>query len=132
MSETKTFPTVDVLTTITGRMLRKGGLDGVCAVLNWMTGESVFTHQLPRISREARALLVANWSEIAEAVRDSERIDASNYREYRATWEARLGPTIDVPRFTAETHEFIDPISEAAEYFPPERMVVVRKGEAQR
>ena len=48
-----------------------------------------------------------------------------NWREWLATWEQRYGPTIAVPRFTISEHERIDPLSEAAEIFPPGRIVVI-------
>lgn len=121
--ETKAFPTHDVLSTITGRLM--GEIGGVYNVLNWMTGESVYTHQLPRIGREATPVVLALHPELAQAVEEAEQVNHKNWQAWRAMWETRYGPTITVPRFTADTHERIDPVSELAEKVHPSRITIV-------
>lgn len=122
--QTKTFPTADVLSTITGRLICE--IDGIYKVLNWMTGESVFTHQLPRIGREAQPVILAMHPQLAQAVEESEQVSPENWREWRQTWEDRYGAEIAVPRFTTDTHERIDPMSELAEKVHPDRIITVR------
>jgi hypothetical protein len=129
--QTKEFATRDVLSTITGRLM--GDIGGVYEVLNWMTGESVFTHQLPRISREAAPVVIAAHPLLQQAVDEAEQVNQENYKEWRDTWEDRYGPTIAVPKFTADTHESIDPLSELAEKAHPDKIIaigpaVVRRG----
>ena len=124
MTETREFSTAGVLSTITGTLISPIG--DVYEVLNWMTGESCFTHQLPRIAREARPVLVAMYPMLQQAIEEAVLITPENYTEWRDRWIDRYGPTIAVPKFTIETHERIDPISELAERFPPDRIVVVK------
>jgi hypothetical protein len=119
----KEFATRDVLSTITGRLM--GGIGGVYEVLNWMTGESVFTHQLPRIGREARPVVVAAHPQLAQAIEEAAQVNPDNYRTWLQTWEDRYGPTIAVPKFTADTHERIDPMSELAEKVHPDNIIRV-------
>jgi hypothetical protein len=121
---TKEFATADVLSTVTGRLVSKIG--GVYQVLNWMTGESLFTHQLPRVSREARPVLVAAYPVLQQAVDEAAQVTTENWQEWLRTWEDRYGPTIAVPKFTAASHESIDPISEAAEIFPPDKIIAIK------
>jgi hypothetical protein len=121
--QTKEFATRDVLSTITGRLM--GDIGGVYEVLNWMTGESVFTHQLPRIGREATPVLVAAHPTLQQAIDEAEQVNQQNYAEWRQTWEDRYGPTIAVPKFTAATHESIDPMSELAEKVHPDKIITV-------
>lgn len=111
--QTKEFPTCDVMSTVTGRLV--GQMSGIYEVLNWMTGESVFAHQIPGISREAVPVLVAAHPTLALAIDEAEQVTQENYKEWRQTWEDRYGPTIAVPKFTADAHESIDPMSELAE-----------------
>lgn len=118
------FPTTDVLSTITGRLMGKIG--GVYEVLNWMTGESVYTHQLPRISREARPVLIAAHPVLSQAIEEAEQVTQDNYRDWLAKWLDRYGETIAVPRFAAAEHESIDPLSELAERVHPDKIIVVR------
>ena len=129
MSETKEFPTADVLSTITGRLMAQIG--GVYEVLNWMTGESVYTHQIPRISREAKPVIIALHPELAATVEEAEQVNGDNYQLWLATWEARYGPAISVPKFTAHTHESIDPLSELAERVHPDKIIVINAGSGQ-
>ena len=121
--QTKEFATRDVLSTITGRLM--GDIGGVYEVLNWMTGESVFTHQLPRIGREATPVLVAAHPALQQAVDEAEQVTQENYQEWRQTWEGRYGLTIAVPKFGADTHERIDPMSELAEKVHPDKVIPV-------
>jgi hypothetical protein len=121
--QTKEFATVDVLSTITGRLM--GDIGGVYEVLNWMTGESVFTHQLPRIGREATPVVVAAHPTLQQAVDEAEQVNQENYKEWRQRWEDRYGPTIAVPKFGADTHESIDPMSELGEKVHPDKIITI-------
>lgn len=121
---TKEFPTADVLSTVTGILVSKIG--GVYEVLNWMTGESVFTHQIPRISREAQPVLVSAHPLLQQAIDEAEQVTTENWKEWLQRWEDRYGPTIAVPKMTADDHESIDPLSEAAEIMHPDKIITVR------
>lgn len=120
---TKLFPTADVLSTITGRLM--GEIGGLYEVLNWMTGESVFTHQIPRIGREATPVLIAAHPLLAQAVEEAEQVTSENYKQWRQTWEDRYGQEIAVPKFTADTHERIDAMSELAEKVHPDKIIPI-------
>lgn len=124
MNETKDFPTEDVLSTCTGRLI--GHIDGVYQVLNWMTGESVFTHQIPRISREAAPVVLAAHPELQLAYAEADQVNTENWQFWRDTWIKRYGPMISVPKFSTDQHERIDPLSELAEKVHPDKIVVVK------
>jgi hypothetical protein len=121
---TQEFPTRDVLSTITGRLM--GDIGGVYHVLNYMTGESVFTHQIPRISREAVPVVIAMHPTMQQAIDEAEQVTPENFATWRDTWENRYGQTIAVPKFGADTHERIDPISELAEKVHPDKIVTIK------
>lgn len=125
MSETKAFPTADVLGVITERLL--GPIQGIYEVLGYMSGGPVWTHQIPRISREACPVILAQRPELAVAREEAEQVTPENYGDWLATWIARYGPEITVPRMAADEHENIDPLSELAEKVHPDRIVVVTK-----
>jgi hypothetical protein len=122
--QTKEFASRDVLSTVTGRLM--GEIGGVYEVLNWMTGESLFTHQLPRIAKEARPVLVAAHPLLQQAVDEAEQVNTENFQEWRRTWEDRYGPTIAVPKFGADSHERIDPMSELAEQIHPDKIISIK------
>jgi hypothetical protein len=126
MNDTRTtnFPTVDVLSTVTGRLI--GKIDGVYEVLNWMTGESVFTHQLPRISREAQPVMIGTHPALQQAIDEAEQVTPENWETWRDLWLERYGPTMAVPKMNHHEHERIDPMSEAAQHFRPEQIIAVK------
>jgi hypothetical protein len=121
----KKFPTADALSAITGRLVSDAGMDRVYEVLDWMAGEKLFTHQLPRVMREARALMIVKDPRLVQVCEESKQVDRNNWREWLATWTTRLGPTLDVHKFSVSTHERIDPLSELAEKISPERILIV-------
>ena len=124
-SETRDFPIGAVLSTVTGRLVSENGITGIYEVLNWMTGESVYTHQLPRISREATPVLVAMHPTLSKAIEEASEVNGDNWRSWLDTWTKRYGATLAVPRLTEDQHERIDPLSELAEKVHPSRIAVV-------
>lgn len=61
---TKTFDLGTVLTVTTGRLLTDMG--SVYEILNFMTGEDLMTHQLPRASRACEGPLLSQFPKLAE------------------------------------------------------------------
>lgn len=122
--ETKEFATSSVLSCVTGRLL--GDIGGVYEVLGWMSGESLFTHQLPRVNKEAKPVILAMHPHLQQAVDEAEQVTPDNFRQWLQTWEDRYGPTIAVPKLSADQHERIDPLSELAEKVHPDKIVTVR------
>jgi hypothetical protein len=126
MTDTKDFPTLDALSALTGSLVSPAGIGAVYEVLNFMTGESVYTHQIPRISREAQAFMCKRLPDLVATCQEAAQVTPENYREWQARWLARHGDTITVARMGIEDHEPIDPLSELAEKVPPERRIVLR------
>lgn len=67
---TKSFPLRVVLTVTTGRLLTEpkgphdNGIGALYELLNWITGDNLFTHQLPRAGRAARPWLLKCFPEL--------------------------------------------------------------------
>lgn len=57
----KRFHVGDVLSVLTGRIHGPNGIGGVYEILNHMTGQSLFTHQLPRAAEACRPFLAATF-----------------------------------------------------------------------
>lgn len=102
-----------------------GKIDGVYLVLNWMTGESVYTHQLPRICREAAPVIVALHPELSLAIDEAKQVTRDNYQLWVTKWTERYGDEITVPMFAPDEHKVIDPISELAEHVDPDKIILV-------
>jgi hypothetical protein len=119
----KNFPTPAVLSAVTGRLVCDIGQ--VYEVLNWMTGESLFTHQLPRVGREAQPAVLAMHPALAETLDEAEAVTPENWRQYLKRWTDRHGPEMAVPKLSEDQHERIDALSELAEKVHPDRIAVI-------
>jgi hypothetical protein len=122
---TKTFPIAAVMSTVTGILVSEDGIGCVYEVLNWMTGESVYTHQIPRISRETVPVILALYPDMQAAIDEAEQVNGENWREWLARWTERYGAEISVPVMNIAEHERIDPMSELAEMVPPDSIITI-------
>ena len=125
MAETmKDFPTAVAMSVITGVLVHER-FSEVHECMTYMAGEAVWTHQLPRISREAQAWAAVARPDLAPAIDEAETITQANYRDVLAVWIERYGPTIALPVLNADQHENIDPLSELVERVLPSKIIAV-------
>lgn len=125
MSES--FPLGDVLSVTTGCLVSRDHIGGVYRVLNFMTGDNLFTHQLPRASEEARPSIIAQhpWLDAVEAPEfPDENVEAAVF-EWLDAMEAVLGATVDLVPMDPADHTRIDPISEIRMMRPDMPVIVV-------
>lgn len=112
-SAARDFDLGDILSITTGRLVSRRHIDGVYDILGYMTGESLFTHQLPRASRECEGPLLAQHPQLAEVVVPD---DFGGSKEAVYAWldeqAARYGATLPVAPLAADDHTPIDPITE--------------------
>lgn len=118
---TQAFPTADVLGTITGRLL--GDIGGVYAVCEYATNGPVWTHQLPRVGRELQAVMRKATPAFEAAIAESEQVTRDNFREWLATWTARYGDTIAVPRLPESST--VNPLTELVDMVGESRVAVI-------
>lgn len=64
---TKTFALGDVLSITTGRLVSESHIGGVYQILNWMTRDNLFTHQLSRVRKECAPWLLRWFPELKNA-----------------------------------------------------------------
>lgn len=127
MTTTKPFPTLAVLSAITGKLVTKDFGD-VHAVLEFMAGGPVWTHQLPRVGREAQPVILEARPDLAVAIKEAEEVTPENWQTFADIWSTRYGAEIAVPRMTAEQHVDKGPLDELAEMMPDKPIVVVETG----
>lgn len=60
------FHISDVLSITTGRLVSNRHVEGVYKILNHMTGDNLFTHQLPRAGRECAPVLIATYPQLSK------------------------------------------------------------------
>ena len=123
--ETKDFHLGDVLSITTGRLVSPRLIEGVYDILGWMSGEQLFTHQLPRVRREAAPVILAMHPQLASVDRDAE-ITPETLDAWLAERVAEFGETLPVPKLTEDQHERIDAISEMAETVHPDKIITIQ------
>lgn len=131
MSETKEFHIGDILSVVTGRLVSLDHIGGVYNILNWMTGEDLMTHQLPRVSEECGPSLREQFPDLA-AVEVPDTIDSeATLLTWLASLKPQYGETRAVARLAAEDHTRINPLAEIAMMRPdlPIISIEVPRGE---
>lgn len=126
------FDLGDVLTITTGRLVSTRHMEGVYDILNFMTGDDLMTHQLPRTSRECEGPLLAQHPQLSGVV-VPEFDDNDTNEERRAAVETWLAEQVEIfgarlpvtPLATAE-HTRIDPIAELLMRYPDKQVIVVQ------
>lgn len=91
---TRTFDLGDILTITTERLVSERYMTGVYDILNWMSGEKLLTHQLPRMVRKAKLSLLFQHPQLAEV--DPSSIDHDNWQQWLHEQKAKLGATLPV------------------------------------
>jgi hypothetical protein len=126
MSETKDFHIGDILSVTTGRLVSPNHIGGVYEILNWMTGDNLYTHQLPRVGNEARPVLLAAHPQLADAQAEADAVTPDNWQHFMTKMVERYGLMLPVPKMSADQHESIDAMSELVEKVHPDRIITVQ------
>ena len=129
----------DILSITTGRLVSNRHMDGVYDILNFMTGDNLFTHQLPRASLECASFLKGQFPQLDTPEMDiavselSEMLETPSGRaepaELVAGWlagqVAKYGEWFEVSPLPPGQHEVRNPIIEAEEMMGPEKVISV-------
>ena len=118
---TQQFPIGVILTVTHGKLMCD--ISECYRILNFMTGDELFTHQLPRASRECGPIILRQHPHLADWLDD---VTTENYAARLADAKRQFGETLEIAPLAEGEHEFIDPISELAEYVHPDKIVVVK------
>ena len=113
----------DVLSVTTGVLLSPDGIGGVYRILQHLAGHPVYTHQIPRVSREAKPVLLAQFPALAGV--NVEGVTAENYLARLAELATEYGECFDVQSAPSDAIQDIDPVSELAELVHPSKIIVV-------
>lgn len=116
-----------VLSITTGRLLSPDGIDGVYKILDYMTGDSLFTHQLPRVSRECKPFLIEQYPYLANV--DASNVELNNWEAWLHEKVREHGEYLEVALIPKESHVQKDPVQEAIEIMGPKKVIVVESPE---
>ena len=126
---TRTFHLGDVLSITTGALVSPRHMDGVYDILNWMTGDSLFTNQLPRAMDECQGPLLAQHPDLAAIVLPdcgNSRAEAkANVERWLAEQVAVYGETREVTPLDPADHTQMDPFTELRKMAPHAEIITV-------
>lgn len=112
MTDSKAFPLADVLSITTDKLLSREHMAGIYKLLNYMTGDDLFTHQLPRAGDACTPALIAQHPFLA-ALKPPQGADVGDLLVWLAEAERVHGSTITVRPLKAWQHR--DHIEEACD-----------------
>ena len=121
VNEIRRFPIEVVLTVVHEKLLCE--ISKVYEICNYLSGDTLWTHQLPRAHRILGPWVLEQHPQIAQW--DESGINSSNYREYIGRARERFGIDLPVTPIPRERWVSIDPISEAAAMVGDDRVIVV-------
>lgn len=124
----KQFHIGDVLTITTDIMVSPEGIGGVYQILDWMTGDQLFTHQLPRARKLCEPILKSLYPDIAEVkIPNTSDVPESLIQEFWMDWLSKqvekFGEKIAVPKLI--TYTPIDPLEELIAMKPNAEIIFV-------
>lgn len=118
------FPLADILTMTTGRLLTTRGIGAVYDLANWMTGDNLFTHQLPRAADACGPALLAQHPQLTN-VAPPEDIDVPDLMAWLTNAEAEHGQELPVAPLPEGAWQHQNPIEELCDMVGPEKVYVV-------
>lgn len=127
----KKFHLGDVLSITTGRLVSPRHMDGVYDILNFMTEDNLFTHQLPRACDECKPYLLKQFPQLNEAFiasacktldKELEKLDIARWLKELTD---RYGEYLEVETIPKEAHEKKNPLAEMQEMAPNAKILAV-------
>ena len=122
------FTTGETISAGTGKLCCP--MEGVYRILNFLTGDNLYTHQLPRAFHACEAWVQQQHPWLSQL--DTTACTPTTWRQFLADAEERFGKEHELQPLSAGQYESTDPVLEALEMFPAKDVTVVitdRKGD---
>lgn len=120
---------VATLVTITdGHLIAPNHMDDVYAILNYMTGDNLFTHQLTRAAEECQPALLEQHPWLAGVPELPDGMEHDVIMDVVANLVNTYGQMHEVQPLKPEEHTRIDPVAEARMNFPNAKIIAVDGG----
>lgn len=116
----RNFHITDILSITTGRLVSIRGMSGVYDILAYMTGDQVFTHQIPAARNASATALLEQHPYLAGT--QCLGVDETNLSDYTEAWIDQFGEYLVVDKLSGSLHDFSDPLADLAENIHPERI----------
>ena len=115
------FTTGEIISAATGRLCCDIGR--VYVILNFLTGDNLFTHQLPRARRACEAWVKKQCPWLDEL--NTEACNTENWKEWLAEAESKYGKEHDVEPLPIGEWERRNPLEELVNMVGKEKVIVI-------
>lgn len=105
------FDLGDILSITDGKLVSPRHMNGVYDILNFMTGDNLFAHQLPRASKECRGPLLLQLPQLRGVGLPEGEHTKDSVEEWLESQKTIFGDKLTVWPLEGG-HEMIDPITE--------------------
>lgn len=123
MQESQLFDLGDILSITTGWLVSPRLIEGVYDILNYMTDDNLFTHQLPRASRECKPYLLDQHPQLKDV--DASVVTKDNWRVWLVEQKKLYGDQLPVQPIPKDDHDEIDPITEAIQMVGKDKIITI-------
>lgn len=117
-SETRRFHLGDVLSVTTGILVSPRRVAGVHELLDYLTGDTLMTHQLPRALEESRPDLLSQHPQLAGVTVPDDLDTEERVLVWLAGQVDRYGEELPVRPIPSTEHTRINPLDELAMNYP--------------
>jgi len=120
MAEKKSFGLGTILSITTGRLLTS--IDNVYEILNFMTRDNLFTHQLPRASKECAPWILRQHPQLKDV--DASNVTKDNLQEYLKQQIDFYDISLEIEPIQRDDHDYKNPLEELKEMTNAEIIIV--------
>lgn len=121
----KQFHLGDVISAAFGVLVSPRHMDGVYDTLNFLTGDSLFTHQLPRAGRAVQPFVLDQHPQLALLAEAVKNVTAENWRAWLDEQIALYGETLELEPLPASAWLTVDPLVEAEMMIGKDKIIPV-------
>ncbi len=117
----------DILSVTHGRLVSPRHIDGVYDILNYLTGDNLFTHQLPRASEVCKPHLLKQHPQLKEV--SSDDVTTDNWEAWLDKQIVKHGETLEIAPLPDGQYQHMNPISELVEHLgvDQDKVIIVDK-----
>jgi len=88
-------------------------MDGIYDILNYMTDDDLFTHQLPRAKEECTPHILAQYPQLEDV--DTSMVNGENWEKWLNEQVKKFGEKLPLKPLISGFHKEKDPVEEAEE-----------------
>jgi len=118
----KKFHLGDVLSITTGKLVSPRLIDGIYDILNFMTNDNLYTHQLPRVCKECAPEILRQHPKLKDV--DASGCNSETWKVWMQEQIEKYGEELSIKPMRVKKHTHIDPIKELKQFGKPVVAVV--------